>query len=117
LGADFRELGIDQEQARGAGLSYLTGLLAGRLPSLLIIHLTPRTFHLFLKAFDNKETTIKRLRAGVSNKSNLGGLLQTSNIHILTCGAGQVTDMAKGDSWAARNTRARRASTAVSACR
>ncbi|OCZ86966.1 lactate dehydrogenase [Achromobacter xylosoxidans] len=45
----------------------------------------------FLEAFGNKETTIKRLRAGVSNKSDLGGVLQTSNIHILTCDAGRVT--------------------------
>ena len=44
----------------------------------------------FLAAFDNKETTIKRLRAGASNKSDLGGVLQTSNIHILTCEVGQV---------------------------
>lgn len=36
----------------------------------------------FLQAFGNKETTIKRLRAGASNKSDLGGVLQTSNIHI-----------------------------------
>jgi hypothetical protein len=45
----------------------------------------------FLEAFGNKATTIKRLRAGVSNKSDLGGVLQTSNIHILTCDAGRVT--------------------------
>ena len=45
----------------------------------------------FLEAFGNKTTTIKRLRAGASNKSDLGGVLQTSNIHILTCDAGQVT--------------------------
>ena len=45
----------------------------------------------FLEAFGNKETTIKRLRAGASNKSDLGGLLQTNNIHIATCDAGQVT--------------------------
>ena len=45
----------------------------------------------FLEAFGNKATTIKRLRAGASNKSDLGGVLQTSNIHILTCGAGQVS--------------------------
>jgi hypothetical protein len=44
----------------------------------------------FLEAFGNKETTIKRLRAGASNKSDLGGVLQTNNIHILTCDAGQV---------------------------
>lgn len=49
----------------------------------------------FLEAFGNKETTIKRLRAGASNKSDLGGVLQTSNIHILTCNAGQVTTALK----------------------
>jgi hypothetical protein len=36
----------------------------------------------FLQAFGNKETTIRRLRAGASNKSDLGGVLQTNNIHI-----------------------------------
>jgi len=45
----------------------------------------------FLEAFGNKATTIKRLRVGASNKSDLGGVLQTSNIHILTCDAGRVT--------------------------
>ena len=49
----------------------------------------------FLEAFGNKETTIRRLRAGASNKSDLGGVLQTSNIHILTCDAGQVTTTLK----------------------
>ena len=49
----------------------------------------------FLEAFGNKETTIKRLRAGASNKSDLGGVLQTSNIHILACGAGQVAESLK----------------------
>jgi len=36
----------------------------------------------FLQAFGNKETTLKRLRKGESNKSDLGGVLQTNNIHI-----------------------------------
>jgi hypothetical protein len=45
----------------------------------------------FLEAFGNKETTIKRLRAGASNKSDLGGVLQTNNIHIAVCDAGQVS--------------------------
>jgi MmeI, DNA-methyltransferase domain/MmeI, target recognition domain/MmeI, N-terminal domain/MmeI, helicase spacer domain/MmeI, C-terminal domain len=45
----------------------------------------------FLQAFGNKETTIKRLRAGASNKSNLGGVLQTNNIHIVVCPPGEVT--------------------------
>ncbi len=47
----------------------------------------------FLEAFGNKETTIKRLRAGASNKSDLGGVLQTNNIHILANEGGQVTQM------------------------
>jgi hypothetical protein len=47
----------------------------------------------FLEAFGNKETTIKRLRAGASNKSDLGGVLQTNNIHIATCKPGDVTRM------------------------
>tara|TARA_R110002020_G_scaffold219395_1_gene427288 strand:+ start:2147 stop:4915 length:2769 start_codon:yes stop_codon:yes gene_type:complete len=46
----------------------------------------------FLEAFGNKATTIKRLRAGSSNKSDLGGVLQTSNIHIKTCAPGTVTE-------------------------
>ena len=52
----------------------------------------PENFpYAFLEAFGNKETTIKRLRTGALNKSDLGGVLQTSNIHIATCGAGEVT--------------------------
>ena len=52
----------------------------------------PENFpYAFLEAFGNKETTIKRLRAGASNKSDLGGVLQTNNIHIATCNAGAVT--------------------------
>jgi hypothetical protein len=47
--------------------------------------------YVFLEAFGNKETTIKRLRAGASNRSDLGGVLQTNNIHILACGVGHVT--------------------------
>lgn len=45
----------------------------------------------FLEAFGNKETTLKRLRKGESNKSDLGGVLQTNNIHIATCKPGEVT--------------------------
>lgn len=45
----------------------------------------------FLEAFGSKDTTIKRLRAGASNKSDLGGVLQTNNIHIATCDTGQLT--------------------------
>ena len=46
----------------------------------------------FLRAFGNKETTIKRLRSGATNKSDLGGVLQTNNIHIVTCAPGAVAD-------------------------
>jgi hypothetical protein len=45
----------------------------------------------FLQAFGNKETTLRRLRKGESNKSDLGGVLQTSNIHIAVAPPGQVT--------------------------
>ncbi len=45
----------------------------------------------FLQAFGNKETTIKKLRAGVTNKSDLGGVLQTNNIHIAVCPTGEAT--------------------------
>ncbi|TJY42229.1 class I SAM-dependent DNA methyltransferase [Cohnella pontilimi] len=44
----------------------------------------------FLRAFGNKETTIKRLRSGESNKSDLGGVLQTNNIHIAVAQHGEV---------------------------
>ena len=46
----------------------------------------------FLEAFGNKPTTLKKLRNGASNKSDLGGLLQTNNIHIRTCAPGEVTN-------------------------
>lgn len=46
----------------------------------------------FLAAFDNKDTTIKRLRSGETNKSDLGGVLQTNNIHILVTPSGAVTN-------------------------
>lgn len=45
----------------------------------------------FLEAFGNKATTIKRLRTGTSNKSDLDGVLQTNNIHIKVCEPGAVT--------------------------
>ena len=46
----------------------------------------------FLEAFGNKATTIKRLRSGSTNKSDLGGVLQTNNIHIAVASAGAVTE-------------------------
>ena len=47
----------------------------------------------FLEAFGNKATTIKRLRAGASNKSDLGGILQTNHVHIAVSAPGNVTNM------------------------
>ena len=48
----------------------------------------------FLEAFGNKETTIKRLRKGESNKSDLagpwGGVLQRDHIHIAVAAPGEV---------------------------
>ena len=49
----------------------------------------------FLTAFGNKATTIKRLRAGTSNKSDLGGVLQTNNVHLKVCDAGFVDETLK----------------------
>lgn len=45
----------------------------------------------FLRAFGNSETTIKRLRSGSTNQSDVpGAVLQRSNIHIATCPIGEV---------------------------
>ncbi|WP_375764032.1 class I SAM-dependent DNA methyltransferase [Bradyrhizobium sp. Pha-3] len=46
----------------------------------------------FLQAFGNKETTLKRLRRGESNRSDLAGVLQTNNIHIAVAAPGEVTN-------------------------
>jgi hypothetical protein len=46
---------------------------------------------LFLAAFGNKETTLKRLRKGDSNASDIpNGVLQRNNIHIAVCQPGEV---------------------------
>lgn len=46
----------------------------------------------FLEAFGNKKTTIKRLKSGSSNTSDIeGGVLQRNNIHIAVCPIGEVT--------------------------
>jgi hypothetical protein len=50
----------------------------------------------FLEAFGNKATTIKRLREGNTNKSDVpGGVLQRKNIHIAVCEVGLVTETLK----------------------
>lgn len=45
----------------------------------------------FLQAFGNKDAVIKRLRAGASNKSDMGGVLQAHNIHIAVAPPSAVT--------------------------
>ncbi|MGJ1273811.1 type IIL restriction-modification enzyme MmeI [Sphingobacterium siyangense] len=48
----------------------------------------------FLEAFGNKATTIKRLKSGNNNKSDIvGGVLQHNNIHIAVCEDGQVSEI------------------------
>ena len=43
----------------------------------------------FLAAFGNKDTALKRLRAGNNNASDVpGGVLQRNNIHIAVCAPG-----------------------------
>ena len=50
----------------------------------------------FLAAFGNKETALKRLRAGNNNASDVpGGVLLRSNIHIATCEPGTVGETLK----------------------
>ncbi len=46
----------------------------------------------FLQAFGAKETTLRRLRSGETNRSDLAGVLQTSNIHIAVAPEGAVTE-------------------------
>jgi hypothetical protein len=50
----------------------------------------------FLAAFGNKETTIKRLRKGESNATDVsGGVLQRNHIHIAVCESGVVGETLK----------------------
>ncbi len=50
----------------------------------------------FLAAFGNKDTTLKRLRAGNNNASDVpGGVLLRNNIHLAVCTAGTVGDTLK----------------------
>lgn len=47
----------------------------------------------FLEAFGNKPATIKRLKTGNTNSSDIeGGVLQRNNIHIATCSEGTVSE-------------------------
>jgi len=50
----------------------------------------------FLAAFGNKDTALKRLRAGNNNASDVpGGVLQRNNIHLAVCEAGNVGETLK----------------------
>ena len=50
----------------------------------------------FLAAFGNKDTALKRLRAGNNNPSDIpGGVLQRNNIHIAVCQPDAVGDTLK----------------------
>lgn len=47
----------------------------------------------FLAAFGNKDTTLKRLRTGNNNASDVvGGVLPRNNIHLAGCAVGAVGD-------------------------
>lgn len=47
----------------------------------------------FLEAFGNKPATIKRLKSGNTNSSDIdGGVLQRNNIHIAVCDEGDVSE-------------------------
>jgi hypothetical protein len=47
----------------------------------------------FLAAFGNKDTTLKKLRSGTSNSSDISrGVLQRNHIHLAGCDVGQVTE-------------------------
>ncbi|MBG1233961.1 class I SAM-dependent DNA methyltransferase, partial [Aestuariivirga litoralis] len=45
----------------------------------------------FLEAFGRKDTTLKRLRSGEMNKSDLGGVLQRDHIHLAVATPGAVS--------------------------
>jgi hypothetical protein len=50
----------------------------------------------FLAAFGNKDTTLRRLRTGNNNASDMpGGVLQRNHIHIAVCEAGNVSETLK----------------------
>ncbi len=45
----------------------------------------------FLQAFGSKETTLRRLRSGETNRSDIGGVLQAKHIHLAVAPASEVT--------------------------
>ena len=70
--------------------------IADAVSALMEQPFQPENFPLqFLEAFGNKETTLKKLRSGDSNKSDLGGVLQRNNIHLKVCAPGEVSQTLK----------------------
>lgn len=62
----------------------------------------------FLEAYGNRATTIRRLKAdGGTNRSDVGGVLQTGNIHILTAEPGQAEEALQALRGSKANTRFR----------
>ena len=63
----------------------------------------------FLAAFGNKVTTIQRLRTGATNKSDIGGVLQSGHIHIKIAEPGAVSETMRAlrESAATKNARNR----------
>lgn len=62
----------------------------------------------FLKAFGNKDTTLKRLRKGDTNASDVrGGVLQRANIHLATCQLGTVHETLQALRGSPRTTQAK----------
>jgi hypothetical protein len=67
--------------------------IADAVDELFSTPLDPAEFpYAFLQAFGNKETTLRKLRTGDTNKSDVGGVLQRNNIHLAVASAGQVTE-------------------------
>jgi len=62
------------------------------ISDLALLPFDPTEFpYLFLQAFGNKDTALKRLRTGNNNASDVeGGVLQRNNIHIAVCKVGTV---------------------------
>jgi len=62
------------------------------ISDLALLPFDPTEFpYLFLQAFGNKDTALKRLRTGNNNASDVaGGVLQRNNIHIAVCEVGTV---------------------------
>ncbi len=77
---------------RGQALQYMNAVeIEQAVTELVGQPFDPSEFSFsFLLAFGNKETTIARLRAGATNRSDCGGVLQTNNIHLAVAEPGGV---------------------------